>query len=356
MPSTPQLERRAFLFLLAILIAGGVYVLFPFLKTILLSIVLAIVFYPLHEKFLKWTGKRSNLAAFFSILAVLLFLIFPIAALLTLVTSQIAGLLEHIPQTMGQGGLKTVLSNGYAYMQPGVAKLEHVLGVKFDVLPLLLKGVQNFAQILAGYSPAVVSGTASFFLHFFIMLMVLFYLFRDGKVFFQTLMILSPVKDQYEMKLASEIKVTIDGIFYGSFLTGLVQAVLSGLGFYFAGVEGSLVWGTITFFVSFIPVIGTATVFIPLIIMLLVQGHLWHALFLGIYGAVVTGSADNILKPVLIKSNMHPLVLFLGLFGGMAVFGAMGLLLGPILMAMLTATVRIYSKDFRESSASLAKK
>ncbi|MCE9625578.1 MAG: AI-2E family transporter [Deltaproteobacteria bacterium] len=338
MANNKQLEQRAFILLLVALIASGLYLISPFLLTLILGIVLTVLFHPMHEKFLKWTKQRHNLAAFLSVTAVVLFFFIPMTILLTLVTTQLASLVTQSNFSISEttvSGIVAKLQNHLTFLG---AKFEYLSGLNFNLVPLIQKVASQAAQIVAEYSPAVLSGTVNFLLHLFILVIALFYLFRDGKFFFNLLIRISPVKDQYELRLAKEIRETIYGVFYGNFLTGLAQAVLATVGFYFAGIQAFFVWGAVTFFMSFLPMLGTGAVIIPITLILFLQGKTNHALFLAIYGGVMIGSVDNLLRPVLIRSNMHPLVLFLSIFGGLAVFGAFGILLGPMILALLTAT------------------
>lgn len=343
-------EKRAFLFLLTLLLIGGLYVLWPFIETILLSIILAILFYPLHERYLRWMGQRRRLAALASLLSVFLLLLLPFAVLTTLVTSQITGLMKFIPSSMPAGNVQEYLVGWFYRFDPWITKIEAFFNLNLDLFALLSQGLQKFAQHFAAFSSQFLSGTINFFFSFFIMMIVLFFLFRDGDKFFEILIRLSPVKDKYERALALDIRDTLQGVFYGSFLTALVQAVLATIGFALVGIPGYLVGGGITFFMAFIPIIGTGAAVLPLVIVLFIQGKISSAIFLIGYGALVIGSADNLLKPLLIRSNMHQLVLFLSLFGGMVVFGPLGLLLGPIIMALLTSMLKFYERDFSEIS------
>lgn len=345
MASNTKTEQRAFIILLIVMLAVGVYLLWPFVETLLMSGILAVVFYPLHVKILARTKGRVNLAAVLSVIAVVLFIFLPIAILLMLVTTQLASLVASSNIEISQSTFSGILTGLQQKATFWMAKFEYTSGLNFDLVPWIQKGVTRIAQVLAQYSPAVLAGTANVFLHLFILVIVLYYFFRDGSDFFDLLIKLSPVKDQYERRLAKEIRDTINGVFYGNFMTGLVQAILATIGYYFAGVPAFFVWGMITFFMSFLPMIGTGIVIIPLTIVLLVQGHFSAGLFLAGCGVVI-GMADNVLRPMLTRTNMHPLILFLSFFGGIAVFGAIGILVGPMVMAMLTATVRIYAKDF----------
>jgi Predicted permease len=342
-----QTEKRSFMVLMLLLVIGGIYLLQPFFTALILAGVLTVLFYPLHQRYLKWTKDRAGLSALLSVISVVLVLLIPLAVMLTLVTAQLASVVVPHAAQMTPDNFTNFLASLQQKITFWTAKFEYLAGIDFQLVPWMQKLMGTLAQTVARYSPKVIAETANFGLHFFVMIIVLFYLFRDGRVFLNHLISISPVKDQYEHRLAKEIKVTIDGVFYGNFLTGLVQAILATIGYYFAGIDGYFVWGAITFFMSFIPMLGTGVVLIPLVLMLFIQGHTTKAVFLTIYGAVVIGSSDNLLRPLLTRSNMHSLVVFLSIFGGLAVFGPLGLLVGPIIMAMLTATVRIYARDFK---------
>ncbi len=342
-------EKYAFLFLLSLLLLIGFYILYPFLAAVIFSMVFTVLFFPLHEKYLKWTRGRENLASFLSVLSVVLLLILPVASILTLVTTQLTALLTAPEAFQGPMSLSDLLHKIQDKIPYWGTAIKDKVGYNVDLMPILRNGLSQLAQTLAQYSPRVIMTTANFFVHVSIMVIAMFYLFRDGQEFFNTFIRLTPVKDKYERALAKEIKVTIQAIFYGSFLTSIVQATFSTLGFYFLGIEGFLVWGILTFLMSFIPLIGTGGVFVPLVIGLFLKGESSHALGLLVYGIVIIGSVDNVLKPLLMRQkNLHPMFLFLSVFGGMAVFGAIGLFLGPMFMAMLTSVVSIYEKDFVE--------
>ncbi len=351
MPTTKKTQKVAFLILLGVLLLAGLYTLYPFLKIVILGIILVTLFYPVHRRYLVWTKGRNNLSAFFSAISVCVFLFVPLMILITLITSQLALIVSFTFPDQG-GGWPPFLASYQEKILPLVDKIQSFFNIKLDISYFFQQIAIRFGKLIAQYSPDVLAGTADFFFSFFILIIVLFFLFRDGKIFYNKVIHISPVQDTYERRLAVEIKKTIEGVFFGSFLTGLIQAVLATLGYYFAGIDGFFVWGGITFFMSFLPLVGTGAVLVPLVLYLFLNGDLSQAIFLTIYGSVVIGMVDNLLRPMLIRTSMHSLVLFLAVFGGLAVFGAMGLLLGPIIMALLTATLRIYEMDFAPRSSS----
>jgi predicted PurR-regulated permease PerM len=347
MATTAGTEHRAFLALLGLLTVVGLYLVSPFLNAIVLAIALAILFHPLHAVFLRWTRGRHNAATFLSVSSVVVLLLVPLAAVMTLVTSQLGALV--VPGTDQGTASEVTLSEFVGFLQQRIvslgAKFERLVGLPLHLDALLRRGLSNLAAKVAPYSPRVISETANFFLHFLVFLILLTYLLRDGKRFLMALIRITPIKDRYEHRLAGEIRSIIHAVFYGQFLTSLVQAALAAAGFYTLGIDGYLVWGCLIFFVSFVPVFGTGAVLGPMTIVLFLQAKTGQAIVMLVY-ALVIGSIDNLLRPFLMRSDVHSMFLFLGLFGGLLVFGPVGLFLGPMLMALLAATVRIYAADF----------
>jgi len=184
----PHLERKAFMWLFLILILLGAYVVYPFLMTLVVSVVLAVLFHPFHRFYMKKTKGRKGLSSFFSVFTVILLLIIPATVAMTLVTAQVAALIQKFPNTFSEQGVTGVLLHWKNYISPLVEKVEGFFGAKFDFVDLVRQGIQYVAQYLAQYSPEVILRTANFFLHLFIMLIVLFYLFRDGDELFKKVM------------------------------------------------------------------------------------------------------------------------------------------------------------------------
>lgn len=351
-PAQSPLERKSFLVLLVMLLGAGAYILSPFLKTVVMAVAFSVLFHPLHATYLKWTKGRKTLSAFLSVLSVFALILFPVTGVLALVTIQLSGLVSALTRHMEDPTVTTLIEQLEKKLLFKSVKFDF-FGLDWDLIPILRKALQRLTVVLSQYSPSLIEDTLGFAFHIFVFIVVLYYLFREGKTFFRALVRVTPIKDQYEHRLAQEFKTTVHGVFYGSFLTALIQAALATAGFYLIGIDGFLVWGVLTFFVSFLPMVGTGAVVAPLSLLLLLQGQTREAGWVLLYGVVVISSMDNIVKPFLMGDNIHPVILFLSVFGGLAVFGPVGLLLAPMLMAMLMATLRIYEKDFsgRENGA-----
>jgi len=157
-----------------------------------------------------------------------------------------------------------------------------------------------------------------------------------------------PLHPRHTRKLLNEFRSVGRSAFIGTMGTALVQGVLAGIGYTIAGVQQPMLWATITMIASFLPVVGTAVIWVPIAIVLGINGHTSSAIFLAIWGVlVVTSLADYVIRPRLVgaKGQMHPLPLLVSLLGGVEMFGLMGVIVGPILMALCLSILRIYEQE-----------
>jgi predicted PurR-regulated permease PerM len=344
MAVTRNTQKKSFVALLIILLGVGGFLLYPFLPPLLLGTSLTVIFYPVHAKLLKWTKGRKGLSALTSVVLMLLFFIVPITLIALVVVNQLTDL---VSETLAdRTSLSTMIQMLHSKLDVVLAKIESLTGTPIDLPTLLKSKLEQLSEIAAKYSAPLVSQSLNLGLGLFILLISSFYLFRDGEEILEKLVRISPIKDRYEYDLISEVKKTIQGVFYGSFLTSLVQATLATIGYLIVGLDGFLVWGLLTFLMSFVPMVGIGLVMAPIVGYLFLSGQIGYGIFLLIFGLLAVGAADNIIRPLLIQSRVHPLLLFLSVLSGIAVFGGIGLLLGPIVMAVLTATLHIYEKDF----------
>lgn len=335
-----SLEKISFWVLLGVLLLVFFWLLKPFYSVLLLSLVLALISQPLFEFFLKISKQRRHLSAFFCLVLFLVFAALPVGFVISAVAEQTIRAAQSLGEhfTLDQGFLTQIFENW-----------QQTLGIEIDLYRWFKEFVQNAAQYLYQFSPKVISNTAGFFLGGLLTLILTYFLLVDGPKLYHQILEVSPLKNTYEKTLAHEICVTLRACIYGYLLTALVQGILAGIGFWVIGIKLALLLGLATFIMAFVPIVGTGSVWVPVFIYLLVSGQYGKATFLFIYGFFIISGIDNILKPLLIqgKTNIHPVLLFLAIFGGLKLWGPVGLLAGPTLVAVLIATLKIYKKDFQ---------
>jgi predicted PurR-regulated permease PerM len=195
--------------------------------------------------------------------------------------------------------------------------------------------VSSGGSVLLGALGTVVS--------FALMLFVLFFVLRDGREVSRRLVAQLPIESTQRGRLWRHIVDVTRAVFIGVGLTAMAQGTLVGIGFWIAGLPGALVFGVIAALFALIPMVGTAIVWAPGALFLAATGRHWMALFMVIWGVVVVGLADNILRPLLIsgRADVPTLAVFIGVLGGLQAFGFVGLFLGPIVLGMLVALFRL---------------
>jgi predicted PurR-regulated permease PerM len=177
---------------------------------------------------------------------------------------------------------------------------------------------------------------------------VLFFVLRDGPKLAASVVRMLPIEPRLRGKLWQHLIDVTRAVFMGIGLTAVVQGILLGIGFAIAGMPSPLVFGVVGMLFALIPVVGTAILWLPSALWLLVQGEPGHALFLVAWGVLVVGSVDNFLRPILISGRVEvpTLAVFIGVMGGLSAFGFIGLFLGPIVLGLLVALFRFFGEDF----------
>lgn len=218
-----------------------------------------------------------------------------------------------------------------------------------DQLVGLVRGAGNF---LMSQSQAIIHGSLRVFFGLFIMLFGLFYFFRDGEIIVAKITHISLLPRKQEAVLVEKIRSLVSIVFYGVLLSAIMQGIIGGIGFAIAGVQRPLLLGIFIAFLSPIPYIGTALVWVPTVVLLYLAGDYGHAIFLAIWCATIMSSVDAFFKPLFIgqQANVHPLLMFLSLFGGMAVYGPSGLILGPLIALLVVTFSEMYLVSKRDIS------
>ncbi|RYZ45567.1 MAG: AI-2E family transporter, partial [Myxococcaceae bacterium] len=193
-----------------------------------------------------------------------------------------------------------------------------------------------------------VAATGSIILQLTMMLIALFFFLTDGARLVQWFESVSPLRRGQTRELLREFKSTSVSVLVSTIATAGVQAAVALIGFLIVGVPAPLFFAGLTFFLALIPAVGAAVVVLFAAGLMFLSGHPWAALFLTIWGVVVVGLVDNVVKPLLARKgmNQHGAIVFFALLGGLAAFGAVGLLLGPLIVAFFLSVVRIYERDY----------
>jgi predicted PurR-regulated permease PerM len=350
MPAAQPARRFFFILLAAVSILFAV-VAWPIASALFLAAVLAGVLWPLHRRLSAWLRGRPSVSAGALVVAVLMVFVVPVVAFSafaiqegsagvrfvsqTVRSEGVVGLVDHLPPTLrgwAKKGIERISPEGDKSLADSVQEQVSAHGEK--------------AATAVG---ATLSATGAFVFQVVMMLIALFFLLIDGDKLVAWLDDLSPLPAGQTHELLTEFKRVSFAVLLSAVVTSGVQAVAALIGFFVARVPHPFFFAGVTFFVAFIPAIGAASVCLVAAGLLLTMGHPYAALFLGLWGLIVVGLVDNLVKPLLIKigMRMNGAVVFFALIGGLGAFGGVGLLLGPLVVALFLSLLRIYQRDYR---------
>lgn len=327
-------ERIGGWILIGAIVIGCGFVLLPFILDILWAAILCFVTWPLYELLMKWLRKRRTLVAFLMTILLLLVLFIPFFIIGMKFTTSISGAIEWLdlhqkigfPEApMWLDRIPLIGSKLSQYWTAFAHRDENILNKFFPAIRI--SGLW-----LIKHSVVVGQGI----LHLAFSVFITFFLYRDGQTISAGInKILNQISGKRSQHFITVVKTTVQNVVYGAIGTALVQAILAGIGFSIAGVPSVMLLALFTFFLSFVP-FGPPIVWIAAALWLFAEKHTGCGIFMLIYGAIVISSIDNFIKPYFISrgTNLPFIVTFIGVLGGIATFGLIGVFLGPTLLAV----------------------
>lgn len=337
-------EDSTFVFLLIAVSLAFAWILWPFYGAILWAIVFATVFAPAHRRLLSSVGKRANLAALITLLLIVTIVLLPLTLTATSVVQEATSLYGRIEK--GEVDFGRFLSQLLEALPTWASGLLGRIGISDlgDLQTRLSDALKAGSQFLATQAIAIGQSTAHIVVSFFLMLYLLFFFLRDGGELSQRLKDAIPLRSEQKRALFSKFTVVIRAMFKGTILVAALQGILGGIIFSFLGIPAPVLWGVVMAFMSLLPAVGSASIWLPVALYLLVTGAVWQGLVLVTYGALVIGLVDNLLRPYLIgmDTKLPDYIVLISTLGGIAVFGLNGLVIGPVIAAMFVATWDIF--------------
>ncbi|MBX7223995.1 MAG: AI-2E family transporter [Blastocatellia bacterium] len=332
---TPKRSSQIFLIVItaaAVLLCG--YIFLPFLEPILWATMLAVVFFPVHARLQKRI-KSPNLAALASIGCVLLTVIIPATVVGILITSELTDFYHWLSaQSAQDGGWGAYVLHQLEKPMQFASRFVDVS--KLDVKASVLTRLQQVSGFLLGKIGGIFGNAASILITAAFTIFIMFFLFREGRHIRRRLAVVLPLQAEQTEKLFTRIGDTITATMYGGIAVALAQGTLTGISFWFLGLPSPILWGVVAAVVSLVPLVGSGLVWVPAALVLLLSGHWIKGLILLGWGIGVVSSVDNIIRPWIIqdKVQLHTLLIFFALLGGVQAFGMLGLFIGPVIVSI----------------------
>jgi predicted PurR-regulated permease PerM len=336
---------RVFALVTAALLAWVLFLIVrPFLEAILWSMLLAFLLFPVQRALGRRLRGRYALTALILTVATTVVLVAPLPLLGVAFAKQARELFLRIQQMVADSGIQgpadlldiPIVSRAIRWAE-AVAPVDAA-----QIHSWLLGGVQTLLQSLVATSGSFVVGALNALVGLSITLFVLFFFLRDGERMVATGVRLIPTRPERRGELVETVAAVTRAVVFGSLLTALAQGILVGIGFALVGLPSPVVFGAIAAVASLIPYVGTSLLWVPAVAVLFLQGRWVAGLFLAIWSVAVVSSADNVVRPFFIsgRAQIATLPVFLGLIGGLSAFGPIGLVVGPVVVALTLALLR----------------
>lgn len=313
----------------------SLFIFLPYLDTIVLVAAIAIAADPLFRR-LAGVTRHTGLAAFLSVILILLIVLGPLTFLGVRIFQEAFGLYFQL----AQGGVPEFIASGLQDIERRVPGA-NVGAISADVSSYLAQFAgwlfQNVGSVFASVTDAA--------LQIFIGLIALYYFFKDGNRIRNALVHFAPIPKDDAETILRKMHLAVNSVIRGSFVVAIVQGVLAGLGFYLFGIPRAALWGLVTAIASLVPVAGTSLVLVPAFAYLVFAEQYFAASGFAAWGIVIVGLVDNFLRPQLLKKDfhLHPLILLLSVLGGIRLFGPIGFIEGPIAVGLFFALLDSYT-------------
>lgn len=325
------------------------FVFAPYLAAVFLAIVTTVITKPINHSYRKFIGGNRSVAALLSVITVCLIVVLP----LVFVGNQLIKESTDLYNESVAGEPKEVFSSAVGNLEQKINKMfpgRNLDLEKYADLGLYIRtGVVWVSEHISNFF----SGVLKITLNAFLFLLCLFYLYKDGERLLPKVIRLSPLFDRYDSLIVDKLERAVNSVIRGQLAVGLIQGILTGVGFAIFGVPSAFIWAVVAAIASLVPTIGTSIVTVPGILYLFFTGNIFGAVGLLVWALVAVGLIDNILGPILMKRgvHIHPFLILLSVLGGLSFFGPVGFIAGPVTLSLLFALLDIYPTIMKEHQA-----
>ena len=340
-----SIQLSFFFVTFAIILVLGFFIFKPYLNVLVMAATFAVIFYPLYLKLLRSWHKFPSLASLVTVVIASLIIFVPLTLLSTQVYRETTGIYERLnaAQQHEQEPLGDIKPTNNQFILQLRHKIDSALSqVSFNVdryaqqtFGWILDNVGKFSQSVAEIGLAI-----------FIWFLSFYYFLRDGHRLRELFIVFSPLSDRYDIEIVNRVVSAVKSVVGGSLIVALLQGIASGIGMWIFGVPAPAIWGAVSVIAALVPTIGTALILLPAAGYLFLIGQNIPAAGLIIWALAVVNLIDNLLRPKLMQKgvNVHPLTVLLSVLGGIAFFGPVGFLTGPIIVSLLAEFLQIYNK------------
>lgn len=347
----PRANHYSRYFLIGLIVALSVLV-FPMVKMFIVPLVLAATFvticYPMYRFFQKALKNNKTLSALVCCAVIVFCALIPAYAAGYLITNEAIDLYStaeskavELFQKGEEGALGKIASSRY---------MRWIRIARIDWRSSVQEGIQNAAKVASTIVNKTSASVLALVVNFLLTLFTMFYLFIDGEAFLKRINHLLPLRQEYKDLMFNRFLQTSRATVKATLILGLIQGTLGGLTLLAFGIKSWLFWGFIMIVLSVIPMLGSGTILIPTGIILILLGNLWQGIGIIFISVAIISNIDNFFRPRIVgkQARVHDLIIFFSTIGGLAAFGLMGFIIGPVIASLFVTLIDIYGTEFRE--------
>lgn len=338
-------QNTFFFGLLALATVAFIWLIQDFIMPIFWAVVLAIVFNPVQNKWLLILGNKTA-ASFLTLFTIIIVLFVPLWIVGGLVIEESVNVYNRFSNESIEASQTNLINQTII-----VLSYFERYGIEQEVIKeKFISFVQTASQWFAQQAVVFAQATFSVVVNFFLMIYILFFLLRNGQTIGETILHVLPLGAERERGLFINFTRITRSIFKGTLVIAVIQGVIGGVLFWIAGIDGAVLWAVIMTLLSIIPAIGSAIIWFPAGIVLLLTGALWQGALVLSGGILIISLIDNILRPILLRRDVkiHDAIILISTFGGLTLFGITGFIIGPIIAGFFLSMWKIFEIDYRE--------
>ena len=347
-----SIQRTSFYVLLAVVTVAFLWLLLPYYNAILWAVILAILFFPIHKRLERMLGGRSSIAALLTVFLCICLVILPALAILASLIQEGTSLYQRISSNEIDLNAHLLRVQAFlpAFIDNWLTSLK--LGGFSQLWAKVSSGAMEAGQAIAGSVLSFGQNTLQFFISMGLMLYLLFFLFRDGAGMGKTLRHSIPLSDDYTRQFLDKFTAVVRATVRGNVIIAIIQGAIGGVSFWALGIEAALLWGVVMTFLSMLPAVGAALVWVPAAIWLFLVGAWVKGLLMVAIGALIIGLIDNLLRPPLVGqgARLPDYVVLISTVGGISLFGLSGFVIGPLIAALFISAWSLFTRQQQQSS------
>ncbi|OHE57119.1 MAG: hypothetical protein A2Z47_08465 [Thermodesulfovibrio sp. RBG_19FT_COMBO_42_12] len=313
----------------------------PFLHPIAWAVVFSIVFYPVYMFLLKHL-RFKVIASVLTMLIIILIILGPFTYLSFILVDEIGNFIENANKG-SLDSIRNIFSN--PHVSNIVNKVQSYIGIEgINIGDMIMENIKKIGRDVIGRLSGGISNLAGMLIDFIFMLFAVFFFLKDGPNFLSRIRNYLPFNEEDKNRLILKVRDMVISTVFGGVVVAIVQGVIGGFAFYFLGIKSPVLWGASISVMSFLPLLGTFSIWGPMTGYLLIQGNYVKGITLLLIGVLGISMVDNILKPIIIsgRTKMPTLAVFFSVLGGIKLFGFIGFIMGPLVLALFVSVFEIF--------------